>query len=68
VIRGRLVLTLRAPAGRIRLTVSYNLLTASSSLAGKVRAHHRSPLEVTVATTDASHGTNTTTVRIRPRN
>jgi subtilase family serine protease len=68
VIRGRLVLSLRAPAGRISLTVSYNLLTASASLAGRVRGNHRRALKVLIATTDASHGTATTLVRIRPRN
>ena len=68
VTRGRLVLTLRAVASRIRVTVSYNLLRASASLAARVRGNHGSALKVNVATTDAGHGANTTAVRIRPRN
>jgi hypothetical protein len=68
VVRGRLVLTLGAAAGRIRVTVAYNVLTSSASLASNVRTHHRSALRVTVATTDATSRTVTTTVKIKPRN
>jgi subtilase family serine protease len=67
VIRGRLVLTLRAPASRVKLTVSYNALTASASLARSARSRHRGPLKVIVAATDAARRTTSTTVKIKPR-
>jgi hypothetical protein len=67
VIGGRLVLILRVAAGRIRVRISDNVLTASAGLAGRVRRHQRSALGVTVTTTDAGHHTTTSTVRIKPR-
>ena len=61
------MLTLRAPAARVKVTVSYNALTASASLARSARSRHRRPLKVIVAATDAARRTTSTTVKIKPR-
>jgi hypothetical protein len=66
VIHGRLQLTLRRSAPRLRITIRYAAIRVTGRLAAAVRGHHRSPVTVTVQTRDAgNHGVGER-ARIRP--
>jgi subtilase family serine protease len=64
---GRLVLTLRAAATQVKLTISFPSITVPGSVSGRVRAHQASRILVTVVATDAQRRASTLTARIKPR-
>ena len=66
VIHGRLQLTLRRPAARVRITIRYAALRVTGRLSAAVRRHHRSPVTVSLQTLDAAHHGVRERARIRP--
>jgi subtilase family serine protease len=57
VVRGHLQVTLSRASSRIRITIRYSALRATSGLAADVRARHRPAVTVSVQTLDAAdHG------------
>jgi len=64
---GALVLTFRAPALQIHVTVVYPRLQASGDLVAQIARHRASRLQLTVRTTDALKLTTRLTAKVTPQ-
>jgi subtilase family serine protease len=64
--RGTLIVILRAPAPRFRITVSYAAITADRSLVARVVSGRARTERVSAAITDSSGGVTTLRIRAKP--
>jgi hypothetical protein len=66
IVHGRLQITLASPQTKIGVRVTYAGISTTGGLAGRVRGHRVSSLQVTVTTTDTARHGSTLTAHVRP--